>query len=276
MDDLRLAAGDAVLTVSPGNGGRLAGLSVAGLELLGAGAPHLFGWGCFAMAPYAGRVRHGRLHREGRTHQLPVVFQGHAIHGVTVDRPWEVLDIDRSDASARLRCRFDGRWPWLGHAVQTVRLTGDRLDLTLEVHADDVPMPAWSGFHPWFARRLLARDGTPVGRPVRMDVPATGLLRPDGEGLPTEDVVPVGDGPWDATFAGVRWPATLTWDDALRLTVSADTTWAVVFDERPEAVCVEPQTAPPNAADLTGPGAAPVVEPGTPSVLHMSWHVERL
>jgi aldose 1-epimerase len=160
--------------------------------------------------------------------------------------------------------------------VQTVRLAGDRLDVTLEVHADDLPMPAWSGFHPWFARRLRTGDGTGVGRPVRLDVPAAGRLRPDDEGLPTEEVVAVGDGPWDATFAGVTWPATLTWDDALRLTVTADTPWAVVFDERPEAVCVEPQTAPPAATDLGGAAAAPVVEPGAPAVLHMAWHVEQL
>ena len=90
MSDVRLTAGDTALTVATGSGGRMAGLRVGDLELLGRGGPGVFDWGCFMMAPFAGRIRRGRLSWAGHTYQLPINFGGHAIHGVTVDRAWTV------------------------------------------------------------------------------------------------------------------------------------------------------------------------------------------
>jgi aldose 1-epimerase len=182
------------------------------------------------------------------------------MHGVPIDRPWEV--VESHGTSATLRCGFDGRWPWRGHAVQTVTLAPDGLDAVLEVHGDDAPMPAWSGWHPWFARRLGR------GADVRIDLSARGMLVRDDDGLPSGVLAPVPEGPWDDCFADVAWPVTLTWDDALRLEVSSDSRYAVVFDEKPGAVCVEPQTAPPDAAAL---GLATTVEPGAPLRMTMTW-----
>jgi aldose 1-epimerase len=39
---------------------------------------------------------------------------------------------------------------------------------------------------------------------------------------------------------------TLTWPGRLALTVASRERWVVVYDEQEEAVCVEPQTGPPN------------------------------
>jgi len=86
-------------------------------------------------------------------------------------------------------------------------------------------------------------------------------------------VVAAPPGPWDDCFVDVRWPVTLTWPDVLRLRVSSDAGYAVVFDAKPAAVCVEPQTAPPNAAEL---GRAATVEPGSPLALTMRWDWRRL
>jgi aldose 1-epimerase len=95
---------------------------------------------------------------------------------------------------------------------------------------------------------------------------ATGYLADDG--LPTGAVVPVGEGPYDDCFVDVVWPVTLRWPGALTLCVDSDAGYVVVFDEKDAAVCVEPQTAPPDAARL---GRARVVEPGSPSVLTTTW-----
>jgi aldose 1-epimerase len=265
--DLVLSAGDVRLGVSPANGGRLTGLRIGDLDVIGRGGHRMIDWGCYPMTPYAGRVRGGRLAWDGVTHQLPLQLPPNAIHGVTLDRPWDVDDMDQPAVSPRavtLRCSFDSRWPWSGHAVQHLELAADGSGLRarLEVHADRDPMPAWSGFHPWFARRL-ARGG-----PVTIDLPVAGMLRRDDADLPTGEVVPVPPGPWDDCFVGVRWPLTLTWPGALTLAVSSDAGYAVVFDGRPDAVCVEPQTAPPNAVELD---RAATVEPGSPLVLTMSW-----
>lgn len=262
-----LAAGDAVLAVSPANGGRVSGLSVGGLDVVGRGGPRLTDWGAYPMAPYAGRVRHGRLRWDGAIHQLPLQLPPHALHGVTLDRPWDVVDAGRRHVT--LRCAFDSRWPWPGHAVEHLALREDGTGLVarLEVHADGPPMPAWCGFHPWFARRLAR------GRPVELDLPARGLLHRDADGMPTARVAAAGDGPWDDCFVDVAWPVTLTWPGALRLRVGSDGGgWAVVFTAKQAAVCVEPQTAPPNAAEL---GLAATVAPGAPLVLTTTWDWDR-
>ncbi len=273
MTDLVLRAGDAALSVSPSNGGRITSLRLGPtsgpepLEVVGRGDVSLVAWGAYPMAPFAGRVRRGVLMWDGVRHQLPLLMPPHAIHGVTLDRAWEV--VDRGPTSVTLRCRFDSRWPWPGHALEHIELTGDGsgLQARLEVHAARDPMPAWCGYHPWFARRL-ARGGQ-----VEIDLPVGGMLRRDDDGMPTDDVVPVPPQPWDDCFTDVAWPVTLTWPEALRLRVGSDTGYAVVFTEREAAVCVEPQTAPPNAAEL---GRAATVEAGRPLVMTMSWNWELL
>jgi aldose 1-epimerase len=260
VNDVRLTSGEAALTVSAGSGGRLSSLRIGDLELLGRGGSGIYHWGCFPMAPFAGRIRHGRLTWEGTTHQLPITFGAHAIHGVVVDRDWHVDDV--AAASARLSCPFDSRWPWAGHAVAGMELSAERLDITLEVHADAVPMPAWTGWHPWFRRRL-ARGG-----PARVDFTVDGMLQRDADGIPTGEVVPRPEGPWDECFTGPAWPATLIWDGALRLRISSDAGYLVVFDQHDGTTCVEPQTGPPDAVALD---RHTVVEPGRPLVMRMSW-----
>jgi len=268
VDDIDLAApaGGARLRIAAASGGRWASLRVGDLELLGRGGAGLVGWGNYPMAPYAGRIRRGRLTWSGRTHQLPIDMPPHAIHGVTLDRPWEVLEA--TGVSATLRCDFDSRWPWRGFVVQRIDLTDAGLHARLEVHALDEPMPAWTGYHPWFARRL-ARGG-----PARIELACTEHFPQDEDGMPAAQPVPMTaplpDRAWDDVFGGVTWPARVVWDGALTLDVDSDANYVVVFNHRPDAVCVEPQTAPPNAVESDRAG---VVEPGTPLSMgmHLAW-----
>jgi aldose 1-epimerase len=264
---LRADGGDIALALTPTSGGRWASLRVGDLELLGRGGPRLIDWGNFPMAPYAGRIRHGVVEWGGRRHQLPLDLPPHAVHGVTVDRPWLVTDA--GTAHAVLRCDFDTRWPWPGHVIQQVALDAAGVRARLEVHADDEPMPAWTGYHPWFTRRLAR------GEPARIGLDCDHLLPRDEDGMPSPATVPVASplpaGPWDDVFGGVRWPATVTWDGALTLEIRSDASHVVVFDEKPDALCVEPQSAPPNAIEL---GLATVVVPGVPLVMEtqFTWH----
>jgi aldose 1-epimerase len=265
MDELTLIAADATLTISPGNGGRLASLRIGTLDVIGADSPAPVDWGCFAMVPYAGRIRNGLLRWRGQEHQLEIDMPPNAIHGVGYDRPWTVLAAGAREAT--LRRDFDERWPWTGYAVQTVRLEAGGLTARLEVHATGTAMPAWIGFHPWFSRRLA------VGRPARLELRAAGVLPRDDEGMPGPTPVPVPAGPWDDVFTGISWPAAVVWDGALRLEITSDHPWGVVFTQRESAVCVEPQTGPPNAAEL---GLAATVQPGAPLTLTMAWAWSRL
>jgi aldose 1-epimerase len=64
----------------------------------------------------------------------------------------------------------------------------------------------------------------------------------------------------------------LTWPGALELVIASSCDHWVVYDEPADAVCVEPQTGPPDALNL-GPA---VVEPERPLVATMEWRWRRL
>jgi aldose 1-epimerase len=76
------------------------------------------------------------------------------------------------------------------------------------------------------------------------------MLKRDAEGLPTGDFVPQPSEPWDDCFTDVTGVPSILWPGAARLTVESDSPWWVVYTEDPEGVCIEPQTAPPDAANL--------------------------
>jgi galactose mutarotase-like enzyme len=71
----------------------MSSLQVAGRELLAVSGDSVVEHGSFVMAPWAGRIRGGALHLEGRTYRLPTDRTApHAGHGLVMDRPWQVLD----------------------------------------------------------------------------------------------------------------------------------------------------------------------------------------
>lgn len=265
---MELIAGTTRLTVDEALGARVSSLLVPGaeeeLQLAGRYRPSDHGWGAFPMAPWAGRVRDGRLVWRGREHRLPTPKPPHAIHGLVATAPWAVDEA--TESSAVLRREVGPDWPWPARTVLRYDLQPAQLDVVLEVHAEDGEMPAWSGIHPWFPRTL-------GGAAVDVALTARAMLARDAAGIATATEVPVPAGapmdpPVDDVFADVTWPVVLDWPGVLRLEVTADTRWAVVFTEREEAVCVEPQTAPPDATAL---GLAPTASPGRPLVMSTTW-----
>lgn len=256
---LDLRAGDARVVVRPEHGGRLGSVQVAGRELLVTG--HELGpiyWGSYPMAPWAGRIRHGAFSFAGTAHQLPLAAPPHALHGVVFDRPWRV---DGPDA---LSIDLDERWPFRGRVRQRFAVRENGLDVEMTLEADE-PMPAVMGWHPWF-RRALEPGGTPVS--LTFD-PAQMLVR-DAEGIPTGELVAPPDGPWDDCFTGLRSDPVLEWP-GLRLTLSSSCPWWVVYTQPAHAVCVEPQSGPPDAANHD----PEVVAPGAPLRHTMAWRWER-
>ena len=69
---MELNSANAKLRIDPSQGGRLASLQVFDHELLVTSAPSPLHWGSYPMAPWAGRVRHGRFSHDGREYQLPL------------------------------------------------------------------------------------------------------------------------------------------------------------------------------------------------------------
>lgn len=232
-----LEAGEARVAIDHDRGGRLSSLVVAGHELLVSdtdGLPGSFGWGSFPMAPYAGRIRRGRFRHDGRDVDLPLDLPPHAIHGTTHDRAWQ------RTGPGRLRAPLGEAWPWPGEVRQEVVLEARSLTLRLTVASDHGSMPATAGWHPWFRRRIGGAD-------VEIDLRAQGMWRRDADGIPDGTIVDVPPGPWDDCFRRPEWPVRLRWPGILVLAIDADVDHVVVYDEQPHAVCVEPQSAPPDA-----------------------------
>lgn len=244
---LKLTAGGAVATVDRARGGRLASLVVEGHELLvqppADARPDPLLWGCYPMVPFAGRIRGGRFRWGGLLRELVPNHAGHAMHGTLFDRRWM---IEQADAGyVRLRARLEPAWPFPGWAIHELSLSPDRLELRLEVHAAEVPFPATVGWHPWFRRRLVTGGGLVV------DLQAARWYPRGSDGLPLGRVEPPpAVGPWDDCFTAITWPVRLTWPGALEATLTSTSDHLVLYDQPRHAICVEPQTGPPDAVNL--------------------------
>lgn len=268
---LRLAARGASVTIDVERGGRLASWSVDGLELLvGPPAPddRSLAWGCFLMAPWAGRLAGGRFRAsDGRVVQVPKTHGRNAIHGLLWDRPWTVESA--MDDRAVLTCEIaQDRWPPGALVRHAVQLAEDRLELAATLTAAPaVPaagrapaasrspsMAAAIGWHPWLRRGAESADLS-----LRVDaseVLETRRMIPTGKTAAVAGRTDLRPGPrlgrrrLDHAYVEARSPAVLRWPD-LELEIAWDPSPStlVVFTP-PASVCVEPQTAWPNAPAL--------------------------
>lgn len=252
---IELRAGGAHCSISPSDGGRIAGLSVDGLQLLVRrddlpGDPML--WGCYPMAPFAGRVRNGRFAFDGNEYQLRPNLSPHAIHGTVFVQPWSVNDA--SDTYVSLTCPLGEHWPFGGVAQQRIELSADGLVCQLGVTADELAMPAQVGWHPWFTK------------PTQAKLSFERMYRRDDAGIPTGVTVSPPQGPWDDCFVEPLAPLELHYEtnDDLAPTVvviSSDCDHWVVYDQPEHATCVEPQSGPPDGFNSAEDGAFVLLEP---------------
>jgi aldose 1-epimerase len=258
---IELTAGDARLVVDPDGGGRVLHLEVGDLALVVPPEIDDHNHGIFPMAPWAGRVRHGAFTYDDEQYQLPLNKPPHAIHGTVRDVAWTVEDRDAS--SAVLSVALTDPWPFGGRVVQRFALEPGQLALTMEVHATERAMPVSCGWHPWWSRYLDR------GEPLEVELHADRMYRVDGEGIPSGEVVPVVPPPWDDCFTDLGEPAAvLRWPGAATLTITTDCPCIVVYTDPEHAVCVEPQSGPPDEFNL----APRIVEPGSPFAVHAMFH----
>ncbi|QGG41274.1 aldose 1-epimerase [Aeromicrobium yanjiei] len=226
-------------TIDPARGARLTSLVIDGHELLArAEDPSVdpaIADGCFAMVPWAGRVREGRLRTADGVHQLPVSDDGNALHGLGHVEVWDVV------GEGRYRLGLGEPWPTTGTASLTYRLldAGLRIELSWD---DGTASPCSIGLHPWFPRRL------PTGQEVVLSFDPETMVERGDDGLPTGRLVEPSPGPWDDCFRVAGSPV-LSWPGAVRLRLSSSSPWWVVYSQPESTICVEPQTAPPDAFD---------------------------
>lgn len=241
--------------------------------------PASSGWGSYPMAPWAGRLRHGRFDAHGartvlRRNQRDGSGTGggpispsidpidgdtppaaderaHAIHGTVFARRWQV--VAQTGTSLIVTCSLSDSneplalgWPHAGIAQQRFNLAHDSIECELSVEFDDASIPVVIGWHPWFAK------------PDRLSVAPDAEYEVDDIGLPTGRLITPSSPPWDTCFTNTT-PATLHYDRRLAsdVTVTSDCDHLVVYDKPAHATCVEPQSGPPDAVNLLARGAAP-------------------
>ncbi|MDJ0466771.1 aldose 1-epimerase [Streptomyces sp. H27-C3] len=261
--ETRLTAGDTELTIAQGNGCRIAGLRVGGTELLRQGERY----GCFPMVPWCGRTAYGKFRNGPTPHQLPIDWPPHAIHGTGRNTAWRTARADKSEAA--FTYDLAEPWPYPGRVTQTFELTEDSLTLAMGIETYGDSFPAQAGWHPWF-RRNLGGEGS---EDVRLDFTAGWQEERGDDHLPTGRRIEPGPGPWDDCFGmpdGVD--VTLTWPGALELKIASRAEWVVIYDEQAEAVCVEPQSGPPNGLNTT----PLLVTPIEPLEIATTWSWRRL
>jgi len=240
---IELEAGDARVEVDPNAGGRVAQIRVGELDLLKSdrtGGPMT--WGSFPMAPWAGRVRHGRFEFDDVQRQLPVNLPPHSIHGTAFTAPWEVIDAGRD--YCEMRVALD--WEFGGTAHQHLALHPNGLTCMLTVYAVQQAMPATIGWHPCFRKPLLA------------DLEFERMYVRDDAGMAIPVLVEPKPHPWDDCFVRPLAPLRLHFP-GLTLTIESDCDHWVVYDEPDHATCVEPQSAPPDGFTI---GGSTRLEPG--------------
>ncbi len=248
---IEMEVGDAAMSVDPDAGGRIARITVGEVELLKSdrsGGP--LTWGCYPMAPWAGRVRSGVFEFDGVRHQMPLNLGAHAIHGTTFEREWQVVDAGRDYCD--LQC--DLAWPFGGTAHQHMQLDALGLALVLTVYANVLPMPAVVGWHPCFRKPLIA------------DLQFERMYVRDNAYIAVPTFVPPKPHPWDDCFVGPTEPLRLHYP-GLTVTLTSDCDHWVVYDEPDDVTCVEPQSGPPDAFTI---GGATRLEPGDLLQRHMA------
>ncbi|WP_328911015.1 aldose 1-epimerase [Streptomyces sp. NBC_00234] len=258
--DVRLTVGDAELTVDPTHGCRISSLRIGGTELLRQGERY----GCFPMVPWCGRTENGKFRSGGELHSLPLNAPPHAIHGTGRDTSWTIARETGSEAA--FYYDLAEPWPYPGRVTQTFELAEDSLTLRMGVEAQVDSFPAQAGWHPWFLRNI-------GGQEVLVDFDAVWQEERGEDHLPTGRRIDPLPGPWDDCFGmpdGVD--VKLTWPQQLELTVKSRDEWVVVYDEQDEAVCVEPQSGPPNGLNST----PRLVTPIDPLEIATTWSWVRL
>ncbi|SDO99505.1 aldose epimerase family protein [Actinacidiphila guanduensis] len=250
-NETKLTAGDAELTLRPDQGCRIASLKVGGTELLRQGDK----FGAFVMVPWCGRTENGRFRNGGVTHQLPVDAPPHAIHGTGRHSVWQPAS-PATGTSAAFYYDLADPWPYPGRVTHTVELAPHSVTLHLSVEARGDSFPAQAGWHPWW-RRNLGQGG----QDVELAFTAAWQEERGENHLPDGNRIDPKPGPWDDCFGmpdGVD--VALNWPGEMTVRVTSPSQWVVVYTEQPEAVCVEPQSGPPNGLN-TLPRLVTPIEP---------------
>ena len=264
MAGIDITNGTTSLTFDADAGGRVAQVTFEGRPLLvdrEGTNDALFGWGCYPMVPWAGRLGRGRFQFRRDVVTMPINFGDHAMHGLGLSHPWSIVASSASSLVARLDLGALG-WPFPSWCEQRVSLGPDSVHLEMSVHGEVREFPAQVGWHPWFRR------------PERIECGFDAMFVRDATGLTTNARVVPSPPPWDDCFTEVREEPSLV-VDGVRVQLSSTCRYWVLYTEPSHAVCIEPQSGPPNAFNLFGESELDIVGPGRTLQHSFVWRLSR-
>lgn len=249
--------------------------------------------------PFPGRLRGTRFDWEGRHYEIPASDgRGNAIHGFVHTRPWRLLERERNRFTAAFQAWRDdptlkSQWPADFQLTVTYELAPTMLRATIQVeNPGETPLPCGLGLHPYF--RIPLGGSSAADCVVRLPVTSRWELR---EMLPTGQKLPLDDPPrWHAgqPFGALRLDdvfGDLVFEEGLAAASLSDPqsghTITCRFDAafrecvvytppHREAICIEPYTCVPNAAELASRGidaGLRIVPPGERFTAHFQIEV---
>lgn len=251
-------------------GGRASSWRIDGVELLCAHGTDPVENGMYAMAPWAGRLESNSIEFDDVCVQFPATYAQWALHGLVMNRPCDppIITESADGVQAEFTMNLPG-WPFPGTVRTRWTLHERGLHTELEV-SSSAAFPAVLGWHPWFRREPLPGITATWSAPGAQLAVRSGAFA-TGELVALEEA----SGPFDDAFHVPARTLVLDWAGWGSITVENSHPWFVVFDELPDAVCIEPQTNAPNAMNTRVVAPCEMVRPGEPLVLVTRWRVER-
>jgi aldose 1-epimerase len=262
-----------VVSIKPGAGNLVSGLTVHGKEVLApAGIPLL--------APWANRLDQDGFWANGKKYLLNSGLQtvhydnNHLpIHGLLAAAAWKMIalsaDENRAEMTAELEFWRHPDWmaqfPFAHTIAMTLRLHDGALEVETKIdNLSDDPMPVSIGYHPWFHLSDAPRDEWRIHIAARDHIKLSKVYVPTGEhepvtfpdpvvlkGVQLDDVFGdlVRDDRGEASFSieGNREKITVTLDPNYRNAV-------VYAPHGCDVVCMEPMSGPTNAFNMAHDG----------------------
>lgn len=223
------------------HGARLSSVQWGGHEFSVQKRKSILHWGWYPLAPWGGRIPFGEIRDvKGEVIKLPTKFlPPHAIHGLAFDKEWS----DKGNGVSRIALPD----PYGGAEVE-IRITteGNHLNYEMEYFDNGCELPAWLGLHTWFPRHI--NDDV---QDVEVFFDPEVMLSMDEDSITqSEHVSPIPPQPWDDVFFKPRSIPSVVWSGAAKIEIKSSHSWWIVNTKDDQGVCVEPQTAPPNAQNL--------------------------
>lgn len=279
-----LRAGALRCEIEPRLGGCIAGLWLDGVPVLRSTPAAQLSTarqsGSYPLVPFSNRIAQATLRWQGTQHPL-VRNNGdepHAIHGVGWQRAWTVLDSDERFAMLAYEHRPDTAWPFAFDCSQTLRLAGDRLELTLAMtNQSQQPAPAGLGWHPYFVKRAGSHIAFEATGRWEMGPDKLPTVRNPAHGLNADCAGLDVDHCYDGWSGDVHLR-----DELLHVRIASNLTRLVVFTNGTrDFVAIEPVSHVNNAVNLHAAGspAEPlgltILQPGESMLAQMAISVEK-